>query len=250
MKSFIFTALLIGAASQAAGCIIVDDDEDTGNINVTWDTVTADANGNPVQANCPAGASSAIIYSLLEGAPAGDAYIDKYNCGDFAGTAADLPSGRYTVWVRLTDTSEATRFAESAAQVIDVPVGGSTSADFQIFNDHAFYLAGWNLRPNGGAAIPCSQVAGENGVSITATDSGGALLDTTVDCEEGLAPLQTITRPLPSSLSGAQYSIVFSLLNAQDQSIGDSQTLTPSPERSLDYGNEYQDLGIVDINLI
>lgn len=35
MKNLILSALVIGAASQAAGCIIVSDDDDTGDALVT-----------------------------------------------------------------------------------------------------------------------------------------------------------------------------------------------------------------------
>ncbi|MBZ0236322.1 MAG: hypothetical protein K8M05_28600 [Deltaproteobacteria bacterium] len=240
---------MIGAASQAAGCIIVSDDDDTGDALVTWDLLSADQNGNAIPAGCPAGATSAIIYALPDGAPAGDAYIDKYNCADGGGTAADLPEGRYLVWVRLTDTSEATLYAESGSLVTDIVQGASTPVDHSIFVDHAFYQLSWTLNPTGGGSVNCSQVVGEDGVSIVATAQGGSFIDTIVDCEEGLAPASTITDPLPSSLSGAQYTIAVSLLNAQQQSIGDAPTVAASPDIALNYGNEFEDLGTLAIEV-
>lgn len=249
MKNLVLSALLIAAVSQAAGCIIVGGDDDTGAVNTSWTLTSADANGNAIAAVCPVGATSAIIYSLAVGAPVGDAYIDKYLCGDGGGQAADLPAGDYYVWVRLTDTSETIRYAESGSQIVHVSAGGAASAPFSIMVDHAYYLVGWALVPPGGGSLACSQVVGENGVSITATDGGGALLDTVVDCEVGEGGLQTYSRPLPSSLSGAQYTIAISLLDANDNSIGDAPTIPASAANSLDYGNEYQDLGFVNIAL-
>ena len=41
MKRLILSALVIGAASQAAGCIITDDDP-TGSVSVDWQPLTVD----------------------------------------------------------------------------------------------------------------------------------------------------------------------------------------------------------------
>lgn len=247
MKKLILSALVIGAATQAAGCIIVTDDDHTGDAQVTWDLLSADQNGNPIAAGCPSGATTAVVYALPDGAPAGDAYIDKYDCVAGAGRAADLPEGRYLVWVRLTDTSENTLFAESGSLITDIVDGGVTPVNHDIFVDHAFYQLSWTLTPTAGGSVNCSQVVGEDGVSILATNSGGGFIDTIVDCEEGYGTNSTITDPLPSNLAGAQYTIAVSLLNAAQQSIGDAPTIPASLDRALDYGNEYQDLGTVDI---
>lgn len=252
MKNLILSALVIGAVSQAAGCIIVADDDPTGDAQVTWDLLSADQNGNPIAAGCPSGATSAIIYALEDGAPAGDAFIDKYDCAAGAGTAADLPAGRYLVWVRLTDTSETAVFAESGSLITDIVSGGITPVNQDIYVDHGFFQVGWTLNPTAGGSVNCSQVVGEDGVSILATVAGGSnFIDTIVDCEAGLAPLSTITSPIPSAPStlqtGAQYTVAVSLLNAAQQSIGDAPTIAPSPDRALNYGNEFQNLGTVGI---
>ncbi len=249
MKRLILTALVAGAASQAAGCIIVTDDNQTGDAQVTWDLLSADANGNPISALCPVGATSAIVYALPEGAPAGDAFIDKFNCSALRGTASELPEGRYLVWVRLTDDSEATLYAESGSLITDIVDGSTTPVNHDIYVDHAFYTMSWTLNPPGGGSLQCSQVAGEAGVSILATYGGGGMIDDVVDCEMGISPSVAITTPFPSSLSGAQYTISVALLNAAQQSIGDAPTVAASPDRALNYGNEFEDLGTLGIAL-
>lgn len=248
MKRLILTALLVGAASQAAGCIIVADDDNTGDAQVSWDLLSADQNGNPIAAGCPSGATSAIIYSLLEGAPAGDAYIDKYNCADGAGAASDLPEGRYLIWVRLTDTSENTLFAESGSLVTDIAAGAVTPVNQDIYVDHAFFTVGWTLTA-GGVNASCAQIAGQDGVSLLATHTGGSFIDTIVNCDAGEGGLKTTTDPLPSSLNGEQYTMSVSLLNAQQQAIGTAPTIAASADRALNYGNEFQDLGTVNITV-
>lgn len=253
MKKLVLSALLLGVLSQAAGCIIVSGDDSTGSANVAWNLRSFnDSTGQVITAGCPAGANRAVIYALPEG-QAADPYEDRYFCSDGAGTAADLPVGRYTMWVRLTDDAYVNRFAESASQIVDITKGGSAivpAYDIQV--DHAYYQLSWSLHPGGGAAVPCSSVATENGVSIMASDAGGGpFLETLVDCEEGLAPLSTISRPLPSALgNGRQYTIDVTLLNQQDQVIGTIPTpILPSVDRALDYGNKFVDLGIVNITV-
>jgi hypothetical protein len=249
MKKLILSALVIGAASQAAGCIIVSDDDDTGDAQVTWSLLSADQNGNAIAAGCPSGATSAIVYALPDGAPAGDAYIDKYDCAAGGGRAADLPAGRYLVWVRLTDTSENTLFAESGSLITDIATNAVTPVSHSIFVDHAFYQLSWRLNPPGGSNFSCSQVVGENGVSIVATTGGGGPLDEIADCESGISPAVHTMLPLPSNLNGQQYTMSITLLNGQDQVIGSAPTIPASADRALDYGNEYEDLGTVDIAL-
>ena len=246
MKKLVLSALLLGVLSQAAGCIIVSGDDSTGSANVAWNLRSFnDSTGQVITAGCPAGANRAVIYALPEG-QAADPYEDRYFCSDGAGTAADLPVGRYTMWVRLTDDAYVNRFAESASQIVDITKGGSAivpAYDIQV--DHAYYQLSWSLHPGGGAAVPCSSVSTENGVSIMAMDAaGGPYLETLVDCEEGLAPLSTISRPLPSGLgNGRQYVLSIDLLNQQDISIGMAPNVAPSADRALDYGNKFVNLG-------
>jgi len=159
MKKLVLAALLVGCISQAAGCIIVSGDDDTGNANVAWNLRSFnDATGQVTTSQCPAGANRAIIYALPEGQSA-DPYEDRYFCTDGAGTAADLPVGRYTIWVRLTDDAYVNRYAESASQIVDIVKGGTAVVPaYDIQTDHAYYQLGWTLHPGGGAAVPCSSV--------------------------------------------------------------------------------------------
>lgn len=250
MKNLILSALVIGAASQAAGCIIVTDDEPTGSADVSWTLLSADANGAPIAAGCPAGATSAIVYALPEGAPAGDAFIDKYFCNDLGGVASDLPAGRYLVWVRLTDSGEATTYAESGSLITDIVDGATTPVDHSIYVDHGFYSLSWTLDPPGAPSnFNCSQVSGERGVSIVATTGGGGPLDEIADCEAGLSPAVHTMLPLPSNLAGQQYTMAITLLDQGNNVIGTAPTIPASPDRALNYGNEFVDLGTSNIDL-
>ena len=247
MKNLVLSTLIAAAATSSAGCIFTSDDGGSGalgDIAFTWSLKSTDAGGNTIAAGCPAGADTATLFALAEGAPVSAAFSDKFDCIDGRGTMSDLEPGTYTVWVRLTDFGGGTRFAESGSQVVQVFDGNVTPANYpELYVDRAFFLVGWDIT---GRVSSCAAAAGEDGVAIVATDSGGGLFDVTVDCEEGEGR-QTISEPIPSSLTGAaRYVVSLSLLNGAQQSIGDSQ---PQPNKSLDYGNELEDLGILPINV-
>jgi hypothetical protein len=245
MKRLILSALVLGAASQAAGCIIVSDDDPVGNADVGWALLTADGNGNPVTANCPQGANTAKVFSLRDGDAVGDAFIDKFNCQDGAGLATDLPTGNYLIWVQLTDNAETTLFAESGSIQAVIADGATTVVDHSIFVDHAFINLSWRIMDPGGTRVPCATVGNEDGVSIAASTPGGGLIDTLVDCESGDDPAIAITDPLPINM---EWTLDLALLDAQENVLGSTEPAIPAG-RELDYGNEFQDLGTHDILL-
>lgn len=257
MKNLVLSTLFVAVASQAAGCIFVSDDDpnpgDLGDISVSWSLKSTNAAvpGNPdVAAACPAGATSAILFALPVGAAPSTAFQDGYDCVDNSGVIGDLEPGTYDVWVQLTDTNVAVKFAESFSQRVTVNGGSVTPVTTDIYVDRGFFLVGWNLT---GRAASCSGIA-NGGVSILATDGGGAALgfDTLVDCVEGEGRA-TISQPLPVrpavANTTARYTIAVSLLNQATpaQSIGDAAV---QANRGFDnVGNDTDDLGILPINV-
>ena len=242
--------VLPDAGDLDAPMITADGPDEDGALNVTWDLRSTNAQRDEISAPCPAGATHAVIFSLPTGGST--PYEDRWPCGDGAGTASDLPAGEYQVWVRLSDGSGQTRYAESESRTVTVTAGGTaTVPPFRIFVDRGFYRVGWTLRNAGGTAVTCGSVAGLTQVSILATGAGANAWETLVPCAQGLAPALAITVPMPSELTagGAQYAIAIDLLNAQGQSIASATPIAPSPARALDYGNEIEDLGFVEITV-
>jgi hypothetical protein len=246
MKNLVYSTLIAAVASQAAGCIIIDGDDGGGSlgaVEISWALKSTDQAGNPIAAGCPQGANTATLFALPAGAQVGAAFQDKYDCIDGRGVIADLEPGSYTVWVSFTDFAGATKFAESSSQVLNVNSGATTPAPFDVFVDRGFFLVGWNLT---GRSTSCAAAAGNRGVSIAATDGGGSLFATLVDCAEGEGR-QTVSEPAPSALNGSQrYTVVLDFLDRNSQSIGKSQAQV---NKALDYGNELEDLGILPINV-
>lgn len=250
MKNLVLSTLFVAVASQAAGCIFVSDDDgpnpgDLGDVSISWALKSTDAGGNPIAAGCPAGATSAILFALPVGAAPSTAFQDGYDCIDNSGVIGDLEPGTYDVWVQLTDTNVAVKFAESFSQRVTVTGGSVTPVTTDIYVDRGFFLVGWNLT---GRAASCSGIA-NGGVSILATVSGGANgFETLVNCTEGEGR-ETISEPVPSALgAGASYTVAVSLLNQANPplSIGDAPVQN---NKVLNYGNEAEDLGILSINV-
>jgi hypothetical protein len=239
MKNLVLSALLFAGLTQAAGCIIVADDtsgDGTGDVTVSWSLKSSDASGNVIAAGCPAGGDTVqIIAQRGDDLP----FTDTFFCSDGAGVADRLPAGNYLVWIQITDGSGVQKFAESSAFPVVVADGATTPLGIDIFTNRAFFQASWTLN---GAATTCA-AAGATNVSVLATVSGGvdAFDDDNAACSDGEAGKQVFTQtPVPL---GA-YTVVLAALDSTGASVGDSQALT---NKSLDWGNEFENLGTVQI---
>jgi hypothetical protein len=242
MKNLVLSALLFAGLTQAAGCIIVSDDtqtgDGTGDVSVAWALKSSDAAGNVIPSGCPAGADTIqILAQRGNDTP----FTDKFLCSDPGGIADRLPVGQYAVWIQITDTNGVTKYAESGAQLVQVEDGATTPINIDIFTDRAFFQASWNLTRGG--PTTCAAVNADK-VSVLATVTGGAngFDDDKTPCIAGEAGKHILTTtPVPI---GTTYTVVVAALNTLGESIGDSAPITNQP---LDYGNKYQDLGTVTI---
>ena len=241
MKNLVLSAMLVGAASQLAGCIIVADDTDptTGDLDVGWTLASSDINNNNalIAGQCPTD-NTIVVHAER----AGDTpYTSKLTCTDGAGPFLDLPADTYTIWLEVTDVSGVVKYAMSAEQTITVTAGAVTPIDFSLFVDRAFFAARWNLTRQG-APTTCAAVSADK-VSILATEAGGSLCfdDDLISCAAGEANQIITTTPVPV---GRAYTVVVAALNAAGLSIGDSAPIT---NRQLSIGNTALDLQTVTI---
>jgi len=233
MKKLVIPALLLGAL-QATGCIFVSDDdtEDTATINVSWTLVS---DGAP--AGCPAGANTAAVNAQRDGQ--GSPYVDLFDCSDLSGFADDLPLGTYTVWIDFTDGGSSLYAQSQAAEItLDTP-GEQASASFEVDVDNGFFDVSWEIHSAGGGT-GCASVA-QNGVGVLSTLAGTVEgVDDKFTCAAGESPAIATTPALPIG----DYTVVLSLLEpGTDASMGDSDAISTS----IDYGNQFVDLGVVSI---
>jgi hypothetical protein len=241
------SALVLGGLSQAAGCIIVSDDDpdvvETAAVQVTWDLVNG---GDP--AGCPAGATTAAINALRAGDA--DPYVFLYDCADGTGATVDefgdydLPLDSYDVWVDLTDDSGAVLYAQSELATINLDQPGElATAIYTIDVANGFFDVAWTLESSSGSALTCADVGGEDGVSVLSTISGTTeAFDDLFDCENGGGT--TFELPI------ADYTVAVSIIDDPDGpgpqagvSLGDADII----QTSIDYGNQFRDLGTVPI---
>jgi hypothetical protein len=206
----------------------------TATVNATWSIV----NDGSVAA-CPVGATTAAILALREGDTT--PYIDAYDCETGAGAAADLPAGTYDIWIDVTDTTGATLYAESEAVTITLADDATVSADFIIDAYNGFWDVSWTLHNAGGSATTCAAVTND-GVSILSTNSStNDALDSIWNCTDGEAPGFVTNDPVPVG----DYVVSVSLLNAAQDAIG----AAPDIVTSIEHGNQFVDLGVLDITL-
>ena len=222
MKKLVMSALVLGALSQAAGCIFVTDDGDeTGSIDVAW--TLADG-------GC-ADADTATINALLTGDST--PYKDIYNCSDGSGLTQDLPLGTYTVWVDMTNGSGGSLVAQSEAVDITLGTDGQlATADFAINVTNGYVDAGWTFS-NGES---CANYVGENGISVLSTEvgNGANAYDDVFDCEDGFGT----TAEIPAFLD---YTVVVSIIDGNGAVLGDA----PAETITIDHGNEFVVLDVV-----
>jgi|GEM_PF-2763677 len=242
MKNLVLSALLFVGLLPATGCIISSGDDvtgdDTGDVAVSWQLLSSDAAGNPVASQCPTGADTIEIFAQRGN---DTPFSDKFLCTDDGGIATLLPPAQYAVWIQITDHNGTVKFAESAAQLVNVGAGGTSNVAIDIFTDRAFFQASWVLT---GRANSCA-AAGADKVSILATVSGGAngFDDDKSNCVDGEGNSKSVLTTTPVPI-GEAYTVVVAALNTSGESIGDSAAL---PNRQLTYGNQYDDLGVVTI---
>jgi hypothetical protein len=225
------SALVLGALSQAAGCIFVSDDtagddiggDGTASIDVTWvlqDSFVDDG----VIAGC-AGAGTATVYAQLG---SDTPYTDIFDCVDGGGTSMDLPLGTYTVWVEITNDAGTALFAQSETATVNLTTDGQlATAVYDIENVNGFFDVVWTFA-NGES---CADAVGEDGISILATLGGTTeATDDLYDCEDGGATTPAV--PIGS------YVVEVYIIDANNLSLGGA----PEIQTSIDYGNEFVEL--------
>jgi hypothetical protein len=201
--------------------------EGTGAISFTWNL-----HDNGAAATCPAGAAATLV-SLHEG----ETYRDIYDCVDGAGTAFDLPIGaygEYTAWVEIGVGSNLVAMSESVDVVLEDGETVQTVFDIDIAN--GYFDVSWTI-----AGSSCAAVA-DDGVSILSTLIGTTTgLEDIFNCTDGEAPNVATTAGIPIG----DYVVVASILDANQNAIGQSEEITPS----IDYGNQFVLLSPLTINL-
>lgn len=249
MKLLALGPILIGSL-LATGCIIegsadssddfVDDiaDEPAPEDGAITATVSLSSFGGGAVGACQGGDAIRMIYTDT----ADNTTIELYDCTDTTITSAVLAGGDYTVLLDYVndagtpDPSDDLVVGTTTALPIYVDGGAAISADIEL--DKGFLAASWALEDQGGNPLMCSDVFGENGVSILGTLIGtGTGYESIYNCEDG--------NGFSEALPLGDYVVLLDVLDGSDLSLGTSGELPASiPE-----GNDYDDLGLVTITI-
>jgi hypothetical protein len=218
-------------ASQAAGCIIVDDDDEpSGNrIAVTWNYKVNGA----TRAGCPVGAVGVDLLIQPVGAAAPTVY--EYDCSDKT-MIEYVGDGQYQIWVELVDSAGGT-YAQSLS-VIDNIIATDKDITVDIHEDRGFFFAQWSLK---GAAtqapLTCAQVPGLQSISMLATLVGtGTGIDSFSDCTLGAGA--SVALPV------GEYTVQVDAVGPGNQTLGSAPPLLRRP---IDDRNQVTNLGSIVI---
>lgn len=166
----------------------------------------------------------------------GSQVVDLFDCGDSSGETGPLGYGDYRVWVDAlanTDQLVARSPTKDATIVGTNPM--SLALSFPI--DVGFFTATWTLTKNGNP-VTCAQVAATNIQLFATTADGNQMFGDYFPCSQG-----TGTTSFDMPLGG--YSVVVSVLDDQDTTLGAAAPLTTS----IDYGDETVDLGSFELEI-
>jgi len=251
MKRLVLGTLIALAVTQAAGCIIVSDDDNPNNyahVSATWEIKNLATNQS---LTCPPGYDTAALFNQAVDAtdrPIGacshssdnnesTCFVDLFDCAAHAGTSFPLPPTRYITWVAITDTSTNNVWAEGVPAYVDITNVDKTYSA-QLLEDGGYFYVAWDLRAaSNNAPLSCAGAGATGGVELTATVVGSTEAKSDQwDCENGA--------DYTAGLRAATYTVVLSALNSSDQAIGTAPELT---NKTIGRQNAITNLGTVQI---
>jgi hypothetical protein len=240
MRKLVFCALVATAASQAAGCIIVSDDAADGVITATLGI--SSAGGGAVTTR--QGDGVRLNAMSLDGGPN---FSDIFDPAPGVIQTGLLVGGDYDVWADYINDFEPGRLVVmEETNHVRVTVDGDIGASIDMVLSNGRIGLNWSISDPGGPVSSCSDVIGEDGVSVVTTLAGSQMfVDDVFDCEAGFNnPNPVLTDAVPIG----NLTVAVSIINAQGASIGDA---APEPA-VLQEGNEYlvgADALLVDIQV-
>jgi hypothetical protein len=245
MKKLALGSLTLAAlVSQTTGCIITSDDgDDFATITADWSFHTVNTRGQlSPENNCPPGFPTVALHSQeLDGAdrPVGLEVVDLFDCIDGRNFSDELLPGVYETFIRVTDDSGLSLYAESLPEIVDVRVNDVT-IEPQIMDNGGYFSYAWDLRElQTNAPLECRDIAGLDGIEIAATLTNSTEGVTDIfDCEVGAA--------FSAPVMEGTYVISVAALDTTDKQISEDLTLNNKVMRNR---NQVTDLGVLTIQV-
>lgn len=200
MKNLVLSALVAAAVSQAAGCIIIADDNEPldNKISAIWNYKRVGV----TQPSCPAGADGVRL--MVQSLPSQAEYVSQFGCNQPVLTDY-FPNGRYRIWTELTLGNQA--YAQSLAVEMDI-FDEDVDLTFDIHEDRGYLLSSWSLiGASSGSSLSCAQVPTLANIALDATRQGTSLLTSSLmACPPGSG--------FSVAMDAATYTGAYSAVNA------------------------------------
>jgi len=236
MKNAVLGSLLL-ASGSLVGCTVTTLEPGT----ISMDITLTSAGGGAVGAAQP---SDAIRLNAIPVGFGGAPTSNLFNPVGGVYETLTLDGDDYDVWADYvndngTPSNVADDFIVGTTSVVEVTVDGVLTPDLvvDLDLDKGFYSMEYQIT-DGGAPVNCGVVVDQNGISLVATIAGTTYgEDTIYNCDDGAF----FSDPFPLGPS----VISVSVLNSEDLALGTSAPINAE----LEEGNDYEDLGTVQIPL-
>jgi hypothetical protein len=230
MKNLVLSAFVAVLASQAAGCIIVDDNNTpTGNrIAATWNYKI---NG-VAQPGCPAAANGVRL--MVKSQTTAQEFTTNFTCAERI-LIDYFPDDTYQIWVELTSGGQP--YARSLS-VIENVTGVGKDITFDLHEDRGFFFLQWSLKgATSNTLLGCAQVPGLSYVGLLTTKVGTTTrVNSKFDCGPGVGVSQALEK--------GGHTVKIDAAAANDGTLGGLAAL--NNQQILDR-NQVTDLGTVVI---
>lgn len=213
------SALLGSGACDSTPEALTSDDVEAGAFEISW----------TVDPACPVLGPMAVVLVREPGPhdPFDWSISDEYSCADGCGTTRDLPLGRYSLAVGITDHSQFSLFALS--DVVDAElVRDGTKVPIEVVIPALDGTLEVRWDPG-----QCAALDGDNVIMEAVAVGSASAVETTIDCDAGAGQLSRV--PI------GDFTLTTTLRNSRDEAVG----AMFSTETTISYGNELVSVGHV-----
>jgi hypothetical protein len=229
MKKLVYAAV-VASAFAASACVVEE------NPVIIADITLSSAGGGQITFQPDDGLR---VNARLSGTSSG--FSDIYPPNVVALQTPELTTGYglYDIWVDYINDGRGEVVIVDTTNIVTVDVQEDLHVDADLVLGNGFFIANWTF--NGGANTCADYAATSDGVSILATVTGGTdAFDDVFNCEDGAGMNPAVTAPTPVD----SYTISAALIDSQGLAIGTAPDL---PNQRIAEGNDYTDLGVLDI---
>ena len=227
---------LLGALSLSiSACIVTVEDEplaEGGTMDLQW----------LLDGGCVTTDTLAVVYSesvpgACDSSTSTACYVDVFDCAQGSAITQYRPEGSYDTWIQITTLDQEGIYAVSNLHKIDVYAGATTEVDIAFPTDGGFASFQWGLY-DADTNAPAMCRANETINALAAPSQGETFYAYAESCaEKANGAGQT------AKMGIDEFTMTFSILDENQE----TQAASLPVESNISYGNEFVQLGSVEI---